>query len=83
MCNMKKNKVRVNISVDKEMLEKAKTKLELFGGKLSSLFNAYLNDFIKSFDEKQPSNLKELNKKIKGIDSRLSKIEESMRKKSL
>lgn len=74
MC-MKKNKVRVNISVDKEMLEKAKTKLELFGGKLSSLFNAYLNDFIKSFDEKQPINLKELGRKIKDIETRLQKVE--------
>jgi len=43
-----KKKIRVNISVDKELLEKAKTKLETFGGKLSSLFNAYLADFVKS-----------------------------------
>ena len=42
------NKVRVNITVDGELLEKAKTKLHLFGGKLSTLFNAYLKDFVKT-----------------------------------
>ena len=40
-------KIRVNITVDKDKLEKAKTKLNLFGGKLSTLFNAYLSEFVE------------------------------------
>jgi len=46
-----KNKVRVNITVDKKLLKKAKGKLDMFGGKLSTLFNAYLADFVKSIDK--------------------------------
>jgi len=45
-------KIRVNISVDKELLEGAKKKLHLFGGKLSTLFNAYLKDFVDSMNKK-------------------------------
>ena len=43
-------KIRVNITVDSELLDKAKKKLHLFGGKLSTLFNAYLSDFVDSID---------------------------------
>ena len=67
-------RIRVNITVDEELLKKAKTKLNLFGGKLSTLFNAYLDDFVKSID-KPADNLKDLNLKIKDIENRLKKIE--------
>ena len=70
------NKVRVNITVDGELLEKAKTKLHLFGGKLSTLFNAYLKDFVKTMNEKNIKSeeillkLRELENKIKKLESR-------------
>lgn len=67
-------RIRVNITVDEELLKKAKTKLNLFGGKLSTLFNAYLDDFVKSID-KPADNLKDLNLKIKDIESRIRKLE--------
>jgi polyhydroxyalkanoate synthesis regulator phasin len=66
-------KIRVNITVDKELLGKAKTKLELFGGKLSTLFNAYLNDFVETMDKNNPN--KELAKKIDELENRLRKLE--------
>ena len=69
------NKIRVNITVDKEALEKAKTKLKLFGGKLSTLFNAYLTDFVDSMDKNYDSNRKELQSKVKELEERLSKLE--------
>jgi len=71
----KKNKIRVNISVDRELLNKAKGKLNLFGGKLSTLFNAYLKDFVDSIDKGASENYKEMQEKIKELDMRLSKIE--------
>ena len=70
----KDKKIRVNITVDGELLDKAKTKLNLFGGKLSTLFNAYLNDFVESMDKNNPN--KELNKKITELESRLKKLED-------
>ncbi|MBS3091063.1 hypothetical protein J4217_01275 [Candidatus Pacearchaeota archaeon] len=71
---MTKNmKIRVNITVDKESLEKAKTKLNLFGGKLSTLFNAYLNDFVESMNKNNPN--KELSRRIKELENRLKKLE--------
>jgi polyhydroxyalkanoate synthesis regulator phasin len=66
-------KIRVNITVDKELLDKAKTKLELFGGKVSTLFNAYLNDFVESIDKNSPN--KELSKRIEELEERLKKLE--------
>lgn len=68
-----KRKIRVNITVDKELLDKAKTKLELFGGKVSTLFNAYLNDFVESIDKNNPN--KELAKRIEELEERLRKLE--------
>ena len=65
-------KIRVNITVDKAMLEKAKTKLNLFGGKLSTLFNAYLNDFVNSIEN---SNNKELTKRIEELEEKVKKLE--------
>ena len=51
MCMARK--IRVNVTVDSELLKQAKKKLGLFGGKLSTLFNAYLTDFVKSVYEKE------------------------------
>lgn len=75
----KGKKIRVNITVDKEKLEEAKKKLNLFGGKLSTLFNAYLNDFVETMDKKAGETHKELHEKIKELEDRLKKLE--MRKK--
>lgn len=68
-------KIRINITVDKEKLGRARTKLNLFGGKLSTLFNAYLSEFIESMD-KPIEGRKEFERKIKEIESRVKKLEE-------
>ena len=68
-------RIRVNISVDKELLKKAKTKLDLFGGKLSTLFNAYLRDFVESMDKEPYANSKETQIKIKELEERMLKLE--------
>ena len=68
-------KIRVNITVDKELLKKARKKLDLFGGKLSTLFNAYLTDFVKSMDERLGGNYEEISAKVKELEKRLEKIE--------
>lgn len=78
---VKKAKVRVNISVDKELLEKAKTKLRLFGGKLSTLFNAYLADFVEDIDKKFGDHQKVMEDKIKEIDEKIKKIGKRLDKK--
>lgn len=70
-----KKKIRVNITVDKDSLEKAKLKLDLFGGKLSTLFNAYLNDFVSSMDAKLGGKQSELEKKLEELQKRLDKLE--------
>ena len=70
-----KRRIRVNITVDGDLLKKAKTKLGLFGGKLSTLFNAYLNDFVESMDKNISSNQKELQEKIKDLENRIRKLE--------
>jgi len=67
-------KIRVNITVDKDKLEKAKKKLHLFGGKLSTLFNAYLVDFVKSMDRPVESE-GDLSKRVRELESKLKKIE--------
>ena len=69
-------KIRVNITVDKAMLEKAKTKLNMFGGKLSTLFNAYLNDFVNSMENSN----KELTKRIEELEEKLKKLEKDLDK---
>ena len=69
------SKIRVNITVDKLLLKKARKKLDLFGGKLSTLFNAYLTDFFKSMDEKLGGNYEELSVKVREIEKRLEKFE--------
>ena len=68
-------KARVTITVDKEKLEKAKTKLGLFGGKLSTLFNAYLSEFVESMEREPYAGRKELERKLKELENRLKKLE--------
>ncbi len=70
------NKIRVNITVDKYLLKKAKKKLGMFGGKLSSLFNAYLADFVKSIDNKFGK--KNAEERINELESRLKRIEDKL-----
>lgn len=70
-----KNKIRVNITVDKVLLDKAKHKLDMFGGKVSTLFNAYLSDFVSSMDKNYNENNKQMQDKIKELEDRLRKIE--------
>jgi len=70
-----RKKIRVNITVDKDVLEKAKKKLGLFGGKVSSLFNSYLNDFVSSIDKDLKESNKELENKIKEMEERLKRLE--------
>lgn len=72
-----KKKVRVNITVDKVLLDKAKNKLDMFGGKVSTLFNAYLSDFVSSMDKNYNENNKQLHEKIKELEDRLKKVEKS------
>lgn len=73
---MKKNKIRVNITVDKDTLERAKAKLHLFGGKVSTLFNAYLSDFVDSMDKQFSEGQKTIAVKLKEIEGRIKKLEE-------
>lgn len=68
-------KIRVNITVDKDNLEKAKTKLKFFGGKLSTLFDAYLADFVRSMEKEAGKRNEELHKKVGELEERISKIE--------
>jgi hypothetical protein len=72
---MKDKKIRVNITVDLEALEKAKTKLGMFGGKLSTLFNAYLRDFVESMDKDYGDENKALLNKIDELEERIKKVE--------
>lgn len=68
-------KIRVNITVDEKLLKDAKKKLDLFGGKLSTLFNAYLTDFVKSMGAKVGSKNEELLKRIEELEKRIEKFE--------
>ena len=68
-------KIRVNITIDEKLLGKAKKKLGLFGGKLSTLFNAYLSDFVESMEKESAGSKKELEEKIKDLEERLKKLE--------
>jgi len=75
-----RKKIRVNITVDKENLEKAKTKLRLFGGKLSTLFDAYLEDFVSSISKESISNQKEILKRIEFLENKIRTIEKKLEK---
>lgn len=72
---MSQRKIRVNITVDRETLAKAKTKLRLFGGKLSTLFDAYLRDFVTSMEQDHGSGQKVLQQKIKELEARVGRLE--------
>jgi LPS sulfotransferase NodH len=72
---MRKSKIRVNVTVDEILLQKAKTKLGLFGGKLSTLFNAYLKDFVSSIEKDYSSDYKQMSEKIKNLEERVKKLE--------
>ena len=80
---MKKNKIikvrstkkRVNITIDKILLEEARKKLGMFGGKLSTLFNAYLSDFVKSIEKSTGESRDVLTKKIKDLEARIKRLE--------
>ncbi len=69
-------KTRVNITVDTAALMKAKKKLNMFGGKLSTLFNAYLTDFAKSIETPTTDAHKTLEEKIKDLEIRIKKLED-------
>lgn len=69
------SKIRVNITVDRETLVLAKKKLGLFGGKLSTLFDAYLRDFVKSMDKAYGADYKVLHEKVAELEKRLGKME--------
>ncbi len=71
----KPDKIRVNITVDSELLEKAKTKLSLFGGKLSTLFNAYLSEFVKTMSKSPIEDASRIDNKLKALEGRLRKLE--------
>ncbi|MDO8509187.1 MAG: hypothetical protein Q7S27_05900 [Nanoarchaeota archaeon] len=77
---MAKKKTRVNISVDKELLDKAKTKLTLFGGKLSTLFNAFLADFVETMGKDAVKGYNILEKKMNEIEQRVKKFEDKFKK---
>ena len=72
---MSHGKIRVNITVDQENLLKAKTKLRMFGGKLSTLFDAYLADFASSIDKSYSSEKDSLMQKLAELESRIKKLE--------
>ena len=69
MCMARK--IRVNVTVDSELLKQAKKKLGLF----STLFNAYLTDFVKSMDEEIGKGHKELLEKFRELEKRIEKLE--------
>ena len=70
------DKIRVNITVDRYLLKKAKKKLGMFGGKLSGLFNAYLADFVKTIDNKFSKDNTE--GRVNELESRLKRIEDKV-----
>ncbi len=68
-------KVRVNVSVDGQNLNKAKKKLKFFGGKLSTLFDAFLEDFVKSSELEVGREHGKLVEKMKELEDRLEMVE--------
>lgn len=70
-----KKKIRVNLTLDADNLEKVRKKIHSYGGKLSSLFDLYLSDFVKSMDKEIVDKNLELNNKITELEDRLRKLE--------
>ncbi|MDD5700321.1 MAG: hypothetical protein PHH00_04020 [Candidatus Nanoarchaeia archaeon] len=73
------NKIRINITVDSKNIERAKTKLKLFGGKLSTLFDAYLEDFVSTMEKEPYENLKDRDRKIKELEERIERLEKKIK----
>ena len=69
------SKVRVNITVDSDTLAQAKRKLSLFGGKLSTLFDAYLRDFVASSHKSADRDSKDMVLALKELEIRVGKLE--------
>lgn len=70
-----RKKIRINVTVDEELLKRAKKKLDFFGGKLSTLFNAYLSDFVKSMNSKLGEKHEELLEEISELKKRVDRLE--------
>ena len=72
-------KIRINITVDKANLKKAQKQLGLFGGKLSTLFNAYLRDFVKSAEKKESVGgvHKDLSERVRELEKKIAKMEDN------
>ncbi len=70
-----RKKVRINITVDKSNLKRAKHKLGMFGGKVSSMFNAYLNDFVKSSSKGASDEHDDLVERVKELEGRIKELE--------
>ena len=68
-------KLRINITVDRDKLARAKTKLGLFGGKLSTLFNAYLSEFVEGMEKEPYGSKKEIELKLKEMEIRIKRLE--------
>ncbi len=66
---MKKVRGDINITIDKDLVNKAKAKLELFGGKFGTLLHGHLADFYK-----------EVGARLKSLEVRLAKLEKKARK---
>ena len=73
-------KVRINITVDKELLNKAKTKLNLFGGKISTLFNSYLYNFVESIDKKPGEDYEKIEVRTKELETKIRELEKKVQK---
>ena len=73
-------KTRVNITVDKELLDKAKTKLGHFGGKVSTLFNAFLTDFVNTIGKDISRGHSLLERRMSEFEQRLKKFEDKHKK---
>ena len=71
---MKKEKIRVNITLDKDLLEKVKGKLTLFGGKLSTLCNAYLAEFVRTMDKPFVNQQKAFEHRLKELEEKIKKL---------
>jgi len=72
------SKVRVNVTVDSELLKKARRKLGMFGGKLSTLFNAFLDDFVKSAGKTPTGEHDEVIERLKELEKRVGNLEKKI-----
>ena len=47
----------------------------MFGGKVSTLFNAYLRDFVNSMDKTPTKNQETLIKRVKVLEDKVKRLE--------